>query len=118
MLSRKKHGLGKTEIIRGKREFASLFSAGKRTKCGNLLFIYLPSTVTRAGFIASKKIGGAVKRNKVKRIIREAYRMNKQLFGGYNVLLYALDAVDAKAVQAAFKNFAERANKQAAGDTG
>lgn len=34
----------------------------------------------RIGITVSKKVGKSVKRNRIKRVIREAYRLNKNLF--------------------------------------
>jgi len=42
-----------------------------------------------AGFVASKRIGGVVIRNRTKRTLREAYRMNKDIFKGLKVIFYA-----------------------------
>ncbi len=38
-------------------------------------------TVTRVGISASKKVGGAVQRNRAKRVIREAYRAIDKEYG-------------------------------------
>lgn len=83
---------------------------GKRIKSGSLLLIYLPSSDTRVGFIASKKIGGAVMRNRVKRLLREAYRMRKEIFEGWKVLFYALGAVDKTCILQAFERFKTQAS--------
>ncbi|MBE6541691.1 MAG: ribonuclease P protein component [Ruminococcaceae bacterium] len=47
-------------------------------------------TINRIGISASKKVGGAVQRNRAKRVIREAYRKIDKEFGvkkGYLIVL-------------------------------
>jgi len=45
---------------------------------------------TRIGITASRKIGGAVRRNRVKRLLREIYRTNKTAFPrGHDLVLIA-----------------------------
>ncbi len=84
----RKFGLKKNEILR-KREIKRLFLEGKRFFYNKLTIIYLPAPEQKAGFIASRNVGGTVKRNRVKRILREAYRMNKEIFKGFEVLFLA-----------------------------
>ena len=44
----------------------------------------------RLGVVASRKVGGAVKRARAKRLLREAYRRNRFRFqGSYDVVLVA-----------------------------
>jgi ribonuclease P protein component len=53
----------------------------RRINNDHLLLLLKPNQLpqTRLGIIASKKVGSAVKRNRVKRIIREFFRTNKHL---------------------------------------
>jgi ribonuclease P protein component len=53
------------------------------------VFIYtLPSDTTMIGFFVNKRCGNAVKRNKIKRWMREIYRQNKSHFEGRKVIIY------------------------------
>ncbi|NBW70378.1 MAG: ribonuclease P protein component [Bacteroidetes bacterium] len=89
--------LPKTSILRGKKAFKELFEASQSFRSGSLLFRYSvsvksitesdppvqsfsPSNITftsftpKVAFIAPKRIGNAVLRNRNKRYMREAYR--------------------------------------------
>ena len=103
----KKYGLLKRERLKGKQVIKTLFSRGKRVRHGYLTVFYLLAEEPSVGFVASKKIGGAVKRNRVKRLLREAYRMNKTIFQGMAVVLYAVGPVDAKDISKTFLKFKE-----------
>ncbi len=47
-----------------------------------------PASAARVGVTVSRKVGNAVTRNRVKRMIREFYRQNKHLFApaDYNII--------------------------------
>jgi len=49
-------------------------------------------------------------RNRVKRLLREAYRMRKEIFEGWKVLFYALGAVDKTCILQAFERFKTQAS--------
>jgi ribonuclease P protein component len=62
--------------IRRRREFQRVFDAGRRAHGRYLTIIAAPSPGpdSRLGIVASKKLGGAVVRNRAKRLIREMFR--------------------------------------------
>lgn len=81
----KLQGLSKQERIKSKNEFDTIYSKGKTlySKNKKLKAIYyiednfeLPGV--KVGFAVHKKSGKAYWRNRVKRILRVAYRTNKQ----------------------------------------
>ncbi len=87
MDSRKKQGLSPEERIKSKKDFDELYSSGKILISSDkkIKAIYLIKESSSGGeegvkiaAVASKKLGNAVWRNRIKRLIKEAYRLNKQ----------------------------------------
>jgi len=78
--------LGKSEKLKSKKLIEQLFAEGKHVKAFPLRLIYLPihhgsEFPIKAGFSVPKRnVKLAVNRNRIKRLIREVYRKNKQAF--------------------------------------
>lgn len=72
-------GLKRCEKITKKHEFKNVFEKGRIYKKNNINFYILINDIqnSRIGIIVKKKIGNAVKRNRIKRIFRESFRINK-----------------------------------------
>jgi len=68
----------KNEHLKKKWEFLRVY-AGNEKYTGRFLILHLLKNQTdrKAGILVPKKAGNAVKRNRIKRLIREAYRLNK-----------------------------------------
>ncbi len=103
----KKFGLPKSDKPHSKKIIKNLLLKGTRVPCGNLTIVYRPEREQKVAFLASKAIGGAVKRNRIKRILREAYRMNKGIFKGWQVIFYAQGPITHEEILALFKKFQE-----------
>lgn len=65
--------------LRKSSEFKSVFRSGRKIITDTLVFHILKtdSESARLGLAVSKKVGNAVKRNHVKRRIREAFRLKR-----------------------------------------
>lgn len=78
-----KYTLKKSEILRKKKLIRELFDNGSSFFIYPIKFYYLPSrdlNNNQVLFSVSKKnFKNAVERNKIKRRLREAYRLNKQI---------------------------------------
>lgn len=79
------HSLPKQERLSGRKSIQNLFKKGKRIKSDGFTMIWLhriesPEIPARIGISVSKKISKrAVLRNRLKRQIREVYRLNKSI---------------------------------------
>lgn len=73
--------LSPPERIKKNKDFLDLYKKGKRYrgKYFNLVYLSSASSFSRMAVVVSKKVGNAVKRNKIKRWIRTLFRRNKNL---------------------------------------
>lgn len=72
----------RADRIRRSRDFARSRSSGRRL--GSRRFVVevtTPGNGIRLGLVVSRKVGSAVERNRVKRIVREWFRRNREMFG-------------------------------------
>ncbi|QOY60654.1 ribonuclease P protein component [Thermophilibacter immobilis] len=80
------------KTIKSKQEFEEVFSRGKRLNDSLLRIRVAPcdeGTPGRVAFVAAKRIGNAVFRNRCKRVLREAARMSSLPQDGYDVILFS-----------------------------
>jgi ribonuclease P protein component len=83
----------KNERLRRRSEFSALFQSGKRLHSEYLTVILCKNTsgVRRLGLVVGKKVEkAAVRRNRMKRLLREFFRLNKhRLSASQDVLIVA-----------------------------
>jgi ribonuclease P protein component len=76
------------EHIRRRTEFQHIYEHGAKVHGRYAILFILPNqrSFGRLGVAATRKFGGAVHRNRAKRLIREVFRQNK-LGAGYDVVV-------------------------------
>ena len=83
-------GLPRNRILKKKKDFQAVYSRGK-SYANRFLVLYVfrsQGLQGKVGFAAGKKLGNAVKRNRVKRLLRESYRMHQnEIREGCSLLL-------------------------------
>lgn len=95
----------KTYRILNRTDFVNLNQSGERryTKHFTVILKENGLGISRMGVTASKRIGNAVKRNRIKRLVREFFRQNRMaLLQGYDFVIVArhnLDALDLRAIE-------------------
>ena len=72
----------KEERLQNSSHFQKVFQYGRKQKSEAITIFFLKNELpqNRLGISIGKKFGSAVKRNRMKRLVREAYLLNKQKF--------------------------------------
>lgn len=76
----KKYGLAKSEIIRRSEDLSAIFQNGRFFRGRWFDVACLNGATRQVAFAATKRIRTAVKRNRIKRRLREAFRLEKENF--------------------------------------
>jgi len=86
----------KKEVLRDKRDFTRLYKRGKSAGGKYLVLFYIKNGLEykRRAFLASKKVGNSVQRNRARRLIHESYRgLESRIPEGYDVLFIARNTI-------------------------
>ncbi len=78
------------ERLRKNEEFRRVFKSGEVIVGDKIVVYFLENALSysRVGITVSRKLGGAVERNKLKRIVREAWRAREgELRKGFDLVL-------------------------------
>ena len=73
----RRYTFGKQQRVRNRLEFSAVFDRGIRVPRGPLLLVGMPSEHARSrlGLSVPKRVGTAPTRNRVKRMLRESFRL-------------------------------------------
>jgi len=84
-----------SESLKKNRDFQNVYGRGK-SYANRYLVMYVLENGTqsnRIGISVSKKVGNSVVRHRVKRLIREAYRLQETMFqSGFDIVVIARTA--------------------------
>ncbi len=90
-------GLTAAERIRRRQDFERVYATGTRIS-GRLMTVFVLSnglTTPRLGVAATRKLGGAVERNRARRLAREVFRRHKYAIGEDIIILPRREMLDA-----------------------
>ena len=80
------------DILRYKRDFDRLYSKGRSSGEKYIVVFHISNGLgySRKAFLASKKVGGAVTRNRARRLMKESFRkLEHSIKPGKDILLIA-----------------------------
>ncbi len=106
----KKHTLTKGEKVLKSFEYRNILKGGKSISTEHFRVFICPNSIDkqRLGITTSKKVGSAVKRNRIKRLLREFFRLHKACLPTSSDLLFiakpGADRLDSAGLRAELKN--------------
>lgn len=94
--------------ITSSRDFREVYRRGKSVANKELVLYFLKkeSPQTRIGISVSRKIGSAVTRNRIRRLVKEAFRRNEtEIKEGYDIVIIARQPIKEKSFHDVEKTF-------------
>ena len=83
--------------LRKQRDFDRVYKKGSSRGSRYVVILYRKNGLgyTRTAFVASRKVGNAVTRNRARRLMREAYRsLETGIAEGYDIIFVARNTID------------------------
>ncbi len=85
------------DILRNQKDFDRLYNKGKSSGSRYVVLLYLKNGLSckRKAFLASKKVGNSVQRNRARRLMKESYRQIEGFLpDGYDLLFIARNTIN------------------------
>ena len=109
-------GFDKRERVRRRADYQQVYDRGVKVHGRLFTMFRLPNGLEtgRLGIAATRKLGGAVIRNRAKRLIREVFRRNKLAPGFDIVVVPRRELLDASliALESEFRSMLERSARR------
>ena len=86
----------KKTVLRRKSDFSTIYNKGKSVGDRYVVLFYRKNNLpyNRLAYLASKKVGNAVKRNRARRLLKESVRLtNLELPAGYDFIIIARNTI-------------------------
>lgn len=86
----------KKEILRRNSDFSSIYKKGKSVGDRFVVLFYKKNYLpyNRIAFLASKKVGNSVTRNRARRLMKESYKqINERFAVGYDIIFIARNTI-------------------------
>ena len=92
----------KKEVLRKNEDFKRIYRRGKSVGERYIVLFYMKNglSFSRHAFLASKKVGNSVQRNRAKRLMKESWKtVHQDLPEGYDYILIARNTINGKKMQ-------------------
>jgi ribonuclease P protein component len=72
--------LPRASRLRKRADFLHVQARGRKVHAPHFILLVLPAEAQALGVTVTRKVAGAVGRNRIKRLCREVFRLNRELF--------------------------------------
>jgi ribonuclease P protein component len=89
----------KNNVLRKNSDFSDIYKKGKSVGDRYIVLFYRKNGLSynRTGFLASKKVGNSVERNRARRLMKESYRsLAEKISTGYDLIIIARNTISGK----------------------
>lgn len=86
----------KKNVLRRKSDFSTIYNKGKSVGDRYVVLFYRKNNLpyNRIAYLASKKVGNAVKRNRARRLMKESFRLTDlEIPTGYDFIFIARNTI-------------------------
>jgi ribonuclease P protein component len=108
--------MGKVETLKKDQQFKAIFEHGKSLSDKNLVLYFYQNQANqqpKLGLVISKKFGNAVRRNCLRRVLKEVFRLNhSKLYENYDLLImprYSLEEINYANLEKSFLKLCTKA---------
>lgn len=92
----------KKEVLRNSKDFSRIYARGKSVGDRYVVLFFLKNGLdyNRTAFLASKKVGNSVQRNRARRLMRQCWREHSEkLPQGYDFIIIARSTINGRKCQ-------------------
>ncbi|MGN0702574.1 MAG: ribonuclease P protein component [Lentihominibacter sp.] len=104
----------KKEVLRKKEDFSAIYRRGKSVSDRLIVLFYRKNGLSynRTAFLASKKVGNSVQRNRAKRLMRESFRKScSDIKSGYDLIFIARNSINGRKCSDVIKSLNSAVNR-------
>jgi ribonuclease P protein component len=89
----------RNDVLRNQADFDAVYNKGKSIGDKYVVVFYLKNQLdhNRTGFLATKKVGNSVERNRARRLMKESYRHFRDTIPtGYDIIIIARNTISGR----------------------
>jgi len=104
----------KKEVLRNRDDFSRIYRKGRSIGERYVVLFFMKNGLeyNRTAFLASKKVGNSVQRNRARRLMRESWKKHRDVLpAGYDFIIIARNKINGRSCQQVQESLDSAINK-------